>query len=61
MKIRIRSIKVTTSKRYFAVGVFCGEKWYSVESWKRYSLFQNLRDENGFAFSIGPLLFWNGN
>lgn len=40
------------------IGVFCGERWYSPRSWRRYPLFHVYA---GGGFSIGPILFWDGS
>ena len=37
-------------------GLYCGERLFSFQSWKRYGLFRKI--DRGF--SIGPVLFWKG-
>lgn len=41
------------------VGLYCGERLFSLESWRRLPLFRKLRTAKGF--SIGPILFWDGS
>lgn len=36
-------------------GVFCGEKLWSLRSWRRYGIFDC---RPGITFSIGPVGFW---
>lgn len=35
-----------------------GERWYSLESWRNYSLFWKLNGNWGFG--IDPILVWDG-
>ena len=59
MKIMIRAARFTIGERRFAVAMFCGERWYSPVSWRRYTLFGRLKSTPGFH--IGPIMFWNGS
>lgn len=36
------------------IGVFCGERWWSLKSWIRYWGYKPTE-----GFSIGPILFWD--
>lgn len=38
----------------YAFGPYCGERLFSLRSWKSYPLFRSI--DNGF--SVGPILFW---
>lgn len=38
----------------YNAGVYCGERFFSHLSWKRYGLYRRIRT----GFSIGPVLFW---
>lgn len=44
------------------ISLFCGERFWSRASWKRYPLFTIRKDHVGIpvGFSIGPILFWDG-
>jgi len=50
------------------VGLYCGERLFSLNSWRRYRpVFRFVyghvsRGKNGkFGFAIGPILFWDGS
>jgi hypothetical protein len=46
------------------IGVMCGERWYSFNSWRAYPLFWIARPEEvegSVGFGIGPILFWDGS
>jgi len=38
------------------IGLYCGERLFSRDSWRRYPLFGRRK----FGFNIGPILFWDG-
>jgi len=40
------------------INMFFGEKWWSLKSWRRYTLFGKLDVCTGFH--IGPIMFWDG-
>jgi hypothetical protein len=41
------------------VGMYCGTRWYRLSDWKNYG-FLRYRKLSPRAFSIGPILFWEG-
>lgn len=41
-------------------GRFCGEKFLSLKSWRRYPLFERVKTDHTDGFSIGIYLFWKG-
>jgi hypothetical protein len=59
IKLFVKSMTVFwDEKPVFAVGVMCGERLFSIRSWRNYSLLWKLRGSWGFG--IGPILIWDG-
>lgn len=58
MKVMMRPARFSVGKRQFAVGVFCGERWYRLSSWTQYGIYGRLKSCSGFH--VGPILFWDG-
>lgn len=48
------------------IGVECGQRWWRLSSWRRWSFFEKKywwdvkprKFKDGSGFAIGPIMFW---